>query len=65
MARIKLPPLPPYDDGDAEGAEGGADSGDERGTTILNWAQRLMQTKGYGWSKAVSVARDLYGEEQP
>ena len=34
-----------------------------REAQILTWAQRLMKTKGYGWSKAISEARDLYGEE--
>lgn len=35
-----------------------------REATIVRWAQWLMKTKRYGWSKAISEARDLYGEEQ-
>lgn len=31
----------------------------EYGAQVLDWAQRLMITKGYGWSKAVDKARDL------
>lgn len=31
----------------------------EYGAQVLAWAQRLMITKGYGWSKAVDKARDL------
>lgn len=37
---------------------------DKRRATIVNWARRLMYTKGYGWSKAMDTARNLYGEEQ-
>jgi len=38
------------------------DRGQDRAATIVAWAQRLMITRGYGWSKAISAARDLYGE---
>lgn len=31
----------------------------EYGAQVLDWAQRLIITKGYGWSKAVDTARDL------
>lgn len=34
-----------------------------REATIVRWAQRLMITKKIGWSRAMSEARDLYGEE--
>ncbi len=45
---------------DAGGGEGSDDSA--RNATIVRWADRLMITKGYGWSKAMDAARDLYGE---
>ena len=40
---------------------------DERtrhGAQVLSWAQRLMQTKGYGWSKAIDVAAQYAGESK-
>ena len=35
-----------------------------REATIVQWAARLMITKGYGWSKAMDTARSLYGERK-
>lgn len=32
---------------------------------VLDWAQRLMITKGYGWSKAMDTARDLAAPAKP
>mgnify|MGYP005607242625 FL=1 len=34
---------------------------DEYNQLIVDWTQRLMDTKGYGWSKAMDIARTLYG----
>lgn len=37
----------------------------DRGARIILRARALMANKGYGWSKAMSIARDLTGEDQP
>lgn len=37
----------------------------EHGAQVLKWAQRLMQTKGYGWSKAIDTAAQYAGESKP
>lgn len=37
----------------------------EYGAQVLDWAQRLIITKGYGWSKAVDTARDLLAGPPP
>lgn len=39
--------------------------GSEHGAQVLTWAQRLMKTKGYGWSKAIDVAAQYAGESKP
>lgn len=35
----------------------------EHGAQVIKWAQRLMQTKGYGWSKAMDKAAEYAGEK--
>lgn len=37
----------------------------DRGARVLSRARSLMENKGYGWSKAISVARDLTGDDEP
>lgn len=37
---------------------------DTHGHAVLRTAQSLMATRGYGWSKAISAAQDLWGEAE-